>query len=464
MTRESVSKRLRRSLSYQRLIPGLALASGLPAIAVALILLWVGDFAPRTQWTLSVVVVLVWVSLVIMLRERLIRPLHAVSNMLEALREGDYSLRTRSLGREDALGLILHEVNELAQTFHDQRLDALEASNLLTRVLSVIDVALFSFDEQDRLRLLNRAGESLLGRPEQELLGRSAEDLGLASCLSGVTPRVMDFAIAEGFGRWELRRRSFRWEGRPHRLIVLADLSQVLREEERVAWQRLIRVLSHEINNSLTPIKSIAASLERVLERDAGSPEAVEDLREGLRVIGGRSEALGRFMSSYARLARLPQPEFTDLEVADWVARITALEARLAVVVEDGPDLTIQADGDQLDQLLINLVENATDAALETQGGVRVRWAESEYFVELEVEDDGPGLAQTSNLFVPFFTTKPTGSGIGLALGRQIAEAHGGTLILRNRRDVSGCIARVRLPKQQGDRPVSVEALPKALL
>ncbi len=464
MRRQSVSKRLRRSLSYQRLIPSLALASGLPAIVVALVLLWMGDFAPRTQWTLSVVIVLFWVSLVIMLRERLIRPLLAVSNMLEALREGDYSLRTRSLGREDALGLILHEVNELAQTFHDQRLDALEASNLLTRVLSVIDVALFSFDEQDRLRLLNRAGESLLGRPEAELLGRSAEDLGLASCLSGVTPRVMDFAIAEGFGRWELRRRTFRWEGRPHRLIVLADLSQVLREEERVAWQRLIRVLSHEINNSLTPIKSITASLERVLERDAGSPEALDDLRDGLRVIGGRSEALGRFMSSYARLARLPQPEFTDLEVADWVARITALEARLPVVIEDGPDLTIQADGDQLDQLLINLVENATDAALETQGGVRVRWAETDYFVELEVEDDGPGLAQTANLFVPFFTTKPTGSGIGLALGRQIAEAHGGTLVLRNRPDVSGCVARVRLPKQQGDRPASLEALPRAFL
>jgi len=464
MRRHPVSKRLRRSLSYQRLIPSLALASGLPAIVVALILLWTGDFAPRTQWTLSVAVVLVWVSLVFMLRERLIRPLHAVSNMLEALREGDYSLRTRSAGRDDALGLILHEVNELAQTFHDQRLDALEASNLLTRVLSVIDVALFSFDEDDRLRLLNRAGESLLGRPEEELLGRGAEDLGLASCLSGVTPRVMDFAIAEGFGRWELRRRTFRWEGRPHRLIVLADLSQVLREEERVAWQRLIRVLSHEINNSLTPIKSIAASLERVVERDAGSPEALDDLRDGLRIIGGRSEALGRFMSSYARLARLPQPEFTDLGIADWVARITALEARLVVVIEESPDLTIQADGDQLDQLLINLVENATDAALETQGGVRVRWAETEYFVELEVEDDGPGLAQTANLFVPFFTTKPTGSGIGLALGRQIAEAHGGTLALKNRQDVSGCVARVRLPKQQGDRPVSVDALPKALL
>lgn len=382
-----------------------------------------------------------------MLRERLIRPLHAVSNMLEALREGDYSLRTRAPDRRDALGLILHELNELTQTFHDQRLDALEASNLLSRVLAVIDVALFAFDEEDRLQLLNRAGESLLGRPQVELIGREAGELGLAECLSGETPRVMNFAVARGFGRWELRRRTFRWDGRPHRLIVLADLSRVLREEERIAWQRLIRVLSHEINNSLTPIRSIAESLSSMLEGDDGSPEDREDLREGLRVISGRSEALGRFMSSYAQLAKLPPPDRGELRVGDWVRRVAALEPRVAVEIEPGPDVTIMADGDQLDQLLINLVENAADAALETDGDVRIRWFDTGRFLEVEVEDDGPGLAQTANLFVPFFTTKPSGSGIGLALGRQIAEGHGGSLVLENRQEADGCVARVRLPK-----------------
>lgn len=463
MRQQELSRRLRRSLSYQRLIPGLALVSGLPAIIVSMALLWTGEFAIRTQWTLSIVVVLVWASLVFMLRERLIRPLHSVSNMLEALREGDYSLRTRTDGRDDALGLILHEVNGLAQMFHDQRLDALEASNLLTRVLAVIDVALFSFDEDDCLQLLNQAGESLLGRPEAELLGLGAEELGLAECLSGETPRVMDFAIADGLGRWELRRRTFRWDGRPHRLIVLADLSQVLREEERVAWQRLIRVLSHEINNSLTPIKSIADSLGRLVDRGIEDSEALDDLRDGLGVIGGRSESLGRFMSSYAQLARLPRPILKDLSVADWIQRVAALESRISVDVIPGTDLTIQADGDQLDQLLINLLDNATDAAVETQGGVRIRWSESQHLLQVEVEDDGPGLAQTANLFVPFFTTKPMGSGIGLALGRQIAEAHGGSLDLTNRQDAPGCIARIRLPKREGSRAVRSPGVPDSL-
>ncbi|MGD8495026.1 MAG: hypothetical protein PVF05_02480, partial [Gemmatimonadales bacterium] len=319
MRRSRPWRRLRRKLTYQRLIPLLALASGFPAVLLCIALLWTGDFAPRTQWTLGALVVVSWGGLLFLLRERLIRPLHAVSNMLEAIREGDYSLRTRTPDQKDALGLILHELNELTQTFHDQRLDALEASNLLTRVLAVIDVALFAFDDGNRLRLLNRAGESLLGRPQAELIGLDAEELGLAECLSGETPRVMNFAVARGFGRWELRRRTFRWDGRPHRLVVLADLSQVLREEERIAWQRLIRVLSHEINNSLTPIKSIAESLSTMLERvDGSTPEEVEmrdDMREGLRVIGGRSEALGRFMSSYAQLAKLPPPERTDLRV-----------------------------------------------------------------------------------------------------------------------------------------------------
>lgn len=455
--------RIRRWLTYQRLVPLLALASGLPATAISLLLIWTGEFAERTQWTLTLFLLGSWLFLLFHLRERLVRPLHAVSNMLEALREGDYSLRTRTPNRDDALGLILHEVNQLAQSFHDQRLDALEASNLLSRIMAVIDVALLAFDENDQLQLVNPSGERLLGQPSAELIGRTAKELKLADCLEGSSPRVTDLLVAEGFGRWELRRRTFRWDGRPHRLVVLTDLSQVLREEERVAWQRLIRVLGHEINNSLTPIKSIAESLAGLLERGEPLESYGDDLREGLAVIGGRSEALGRFMSSYARLARLPAPDLKPLEVGSWVRRIATLETRLPVRVVEGDEIRIEADSDQLDQLLINLVENAADASLETGGGVRVGWEGLDGTVEVWVEDEGPGLTATANLFVPFFTTKPEGSGIGLALGRQIAEAHGGSLTLGNRVSQPGCIARVRLPitskaAETADRPESLNS------
>ena len=446
MIARGIRRELRKRLTYQRAIPLLAVLSGVPAVIAALILVWTGDHASRTQWTVTVFVLGTWTAILVAMRDRLVRPLHAVSNMLEALREGDYSLRTRAPAKDDALGLILHEVNQLAGSFHNQRLDALEASNLLTRVMTVIDVALFSFDDHDRLRLINRAGEHLLGRSEEQVLGHTAEELGLSGCLGGETPRVMDVAVAEGLGRWELRRRSFRWEGRPHRLVVLADLSQVLREEERVAWQRLIRVLSHEINNSLTPIKSIATSLSALLDRRDADDDDDEDLKEGLQVIAGRSEALGRFMSSYARLAKLPHPQKRELSVRDWVRRVASLESRIEVEVLDSPDVRIEADGDQLDQLLINLLDNAVDASLETGGGVRISWAEVEGRLGVKIEDEGPGLAQTANLFVPFFTTKPKGSGIGLALSRQIVEAHGGRVKLRNRTDGPGCLAEVWLP------------------
>jgi nitrogen fixation/metabolism regulation signal transduction histidine kinase len=448
MIARGIRRELRKRLTYQRAIPLLAVLSGVPAVIAALILVWTGDHASRTQWTVTVFVLGTWTAILVAMRDRLVRPLHAVSNMLEALREGDYSLRTRAPAKDDALGLILHEVNQLAGSFHNQRLDALEASNLLTRVMTVIDVALFSFDDHDRLQLINRAGEDLLGRSEEEVLGHTAEELGLSECLGGETPRVMDVAVAEGLGRWELRRRSFRWEGRPHRLVVLADLSQVLREEERVAWQRLIRVLSHEINNSLTPIKSIATSLSALLDRRDTGDDDDDDLKEGLQVIAGRSEALGRFMSSYARLAKLPHPQKRELSVREWVRRVASLESRIEVEVLDSPDVRIEADGDQLDQLLINLLDNAVDASLETGGGVRISWAEVEGHLEVRIEDEGPGLAQTANLFVPFFTTKPKGSGIGLALSRQIVEAHGGRVKLRNRTDGPGCLAEVWLPLQ----------------
>jgi signal transduction histidine kinase len=128
------------------------------------------------------------------------------------------------------------------------------------------------------------------------------------------------------------------------------------------------------------------------------------------------------------------------------VGRVVNLERRLAVTLVEGPDVTIHADPDQIEQLLINLVKNAVEAGIDSSGGVGIRWTRSKRQVEILIEDEGPGLAQTANLFVPFFTTKPGGSGIGLVLGRQIAEAHDGSLVLENRLDRTGCVARLRLP------------------
>ncbi|MEX2284572.1 MAG: ATP-binding protein [Gemmatimonadota bacterium] len=424
----------------------LTLGAGTPAALLGLTLLWTGEFTPKVQWTFTVFVVCFWLGFSFALREKVVRPLQTLSNLLGALLEGDYSIRSRVSPSDDALGLAMQEVNALSKTLRDQRLGALEATALLRTVMEEIEVAVFAFDNEAKLRLVNRAGERLLDMPAERMTGKTADGLGLEPLLEGEPLRTLDASFPGARGRWEIRRSSFRQGGLPHQLLVLTDITRTLREEELQAWQRLIRVLSHEINNSLAPIKSIAGSLQALLTRQPRPSDLDQDLEQGLKIIAGRSDALSRFMSSYARLAKLPAPKLEPLDVSTWIRRVVELETRLKVSVEQGPAVTIKADGDQLDQLLINLVRNAVDASLETGGAVTVGWNRDNGHVAVWVRDEGPGLPDTANLFVPFFTTKPNGSGIGLALSRQITDAHRGTLSLIDRKSKRGCEARLRLP------------------
>ena len=433
-------------LTWEQRVLAMALGGGAPALAAALYLLWSGGAVPRVQWTVTLVLVGIWLGVGYSLRRRVVLPLQTLSNLLAGLREGDASFRARGARADDALGEVMLEANTLAATIREQRLDALEATVLLRRVMAEIDVAVFAFDASNRLRLVNRAGERLLARPAERLLGSEANAIGLDRCLDADAPRVIEATFPGGTGRWEARPSAFRLGGLPHRLLVLADVSRPLRDEERQAWQRLMRVLGHEINNSLAPIKSIAGSLENLL---AGLPVAGEhgdDMRRGLGVIASRAEALGRFTAAYSKLARLPSPRLEPVALGPLIERVVGLDSRAPVTLDRGPAVSLRADPDQIEQLLINVVKNAIDAAVETGGGVEVGWTLSGGDVEVSVTDEGPGIAQTGNLFVPFFTTKPGGSGIGLVLGRQIAEAHGGTLVLQQRGDRSGCVARLRLP------------------
>jgi two-component system nitrogen regulation sensor histidine kinase NtrY len=438
-----------RSLTYEHRIQLLALAAGLPGSLIAILLLWFGDYSSQTAWTLTVLIIIFWLGFAISLRHRVVFSLQTLSNLLAAMREEDFSIRARGARSDDALGEVMIEVNALSQTLREQRLGALEAAALLRTVIEEIDVAIFTFDNSHTLKLVNRAGERLLVRPSERLLGFTAAELGLAGCIEGESARTVELSFPGGVGRWGLRRGSFRQDGLPHDLIVLSDLSRTLREEERQAWQRLIRVLGHELNNSLAPIQSVAQSMESNLQRaQIDTPPSskidivLDDLRQGLAIIRSRTEALGRFMAAYARLARLPQPTLAPVGLRELVRRVAELETRVRVQVVEGPPVTISADRDQLEQLLINLIRNAAEAVLEIGGEVLLKWSLERSRVQLSIIDDGPGLSNTTNLFVPFFTTKPGGSGIGLVLCRQIAEAHGGSLTLENRHGCRGCEAR----------------------
>ena len=442
----------KRRLTHEQTVLLYSLLAGLPAVVVSLCYLWLDDRAPKVQWTLTLLVVGCWLGFAAAAMHLVIRPLHTMANLLSALREGDFAIRARGARRDEPLGDVMAEINILSRTLQDQRLSALEATALLRTVMEEINIAIFAFDAEGKLRLANHAGQLLLAKPAERILGRDAAEIGLAECLVGEPGRLLNLSFPGGSGRWGMRRSEFREGGRPHRLIVIADLSRTLREEELLAWQRIVRVLGHELNNSLAPIKSIAGSLGSILRNPRRAPDWEDDMRSGLDIIGSRAESLARFMQAYARLARLPQPSLAPCEFTDLVHRVVALERRLPVRVLGGPNLTLHCDSAQIEQVLINLVKNAVEAALEQQAngradaGVRLRWRRTAAAAEIAIEDDGPGIAQATNLFVPFFTTKPEGSGIGLVLCRQIAENHGGSLTLANRDDAGGCVATLRLP------------------
>ena len=408
--------------------------------------------------------------------EQIIRPMQTLANVVAALREDDFSFRARGARRGDALGDLALEINALAGTLQAQRSTAMEALTLLERVMTSMQSPVLAFDAQRRLRLHNAAADRAfaLKRPGSD--GRSAEELHLSELLHVADEGTYsDASKTADATRFVVRRAAFRLRGVPHELLVLSDVGAALREEERQAWQRLIRVLGHEINNSLTPIKSIAGSLRGRLPTAPQSDtdhDLHRDLGRGLAVIEDRAASLNRFLQAYQQLSTLPAPRVEFLPLRPLLERITLLEQRLPVELVPGPEVVLLADPDQLQQAMINLVQNAADAALEAAQqatpdarvvpSVQISWnietdrrlsqgagtaqARPSVTAIIRVVDNGLGLSNPVNLFVPFYTTKPTGTGIGLALAQQILIVHKGTVSLANRADARGCTAEVRLP------------------
>lgn len=423
----------------------LALAGGAPALLFLGVVLWFGEIDTDLALTLFGFALLAWLGFGFAVRRFVVYHLQTLSNLMEALREGDYTLRGRRARIDDSLGEVMREVNQLSATLRAERLGAREASALLLKVIDVIDIAVFAFDARDRLRLVNSAGERLVGRSREELEDQSAESLGLETLLAGPEQQTVQHGFPGGSGRWDIRRARFREGGMPHKLLVVTDLSRALREEERKAWQRLIRVIGHELNNSLAPIKSMSGTLQRLIDRKPLPEDWREDMAGGLDVIGNRADSLGRFMTAYSMLARLPSPRRRPVDLQPLAERVAALDRRVPVECR-GESLVVDVDPDQIEQMLINLVKNGIDAAEQTGGEVLVEWRRAGDGVRISVIDSGPGISNPDNLFVPFFTTKPEGTGVGLVLCQQIVEAHGGTLTLVNRSDAQGCVATVELP------------------
>lgn len=456
--KKSSRPRSRLKLLYEKRVTLFAILAALPGIGFGTALIWTSAWSQDAKISLTVLELLLWLVLTLALLDQIVRPLQTLTNVVGALREEDYSFRARGAAPNDAMGELALEVNALADILTEQRLQTIEATALLRRVVEEIDAPLFAFDPDHVLRLVNAAGERLLQQHAARLLGKTAGELELNACFEAANETLVALPYSAPNARWMLRKSSFRQSGVPHTLIVLSDVSRALREEERSAWQRLIRVLGHELNNSLAPIISIAGSLSSRLPLPELPQAQNADFQRGLGIIESRTASLHRFLQSYRRLAQMPSPSLQPVEVRPLIERVAALEMRLQVEISPAPDLVLMLDPDLIEQMLINLVRNAVDAALEQAQSakpgdapsVRMRWQQAATKVTLIVEDNGIGLLNPSNAFVPFYTTKPGGSGIGLVLSQQIAEAHGGSIELTNRPDARGCRVKVTLPYRHG--------------
>ncbi len=439
--------RTARLPAFERRARDGALLVALPALLALVALLVLGRPDVRTACLVAGTVVLATVALARWHQRRLIYPIHTLASLLEALRQGDYSLRGT---QGSVLGDVIYDINALAERLQEERLQFEESSYLLGKTLAALDNAVLVFDEQTRLRLINPAAQHLLNAQRHQLFGRSASELGLQALLDAPTGELREHVFAGRSGRFEIRHAPLRSEGRGGQLLVINDVGRVLREEERVAWQRLLRVLGHEVNNSLAPIQSMAGTLANLAQRETLPDDWREDFRSGLALIEHRSAALARFLARYGQLARLPPPRLQPIDLASLIEKLARLDQRVAVHVSPGEPCEVMADADQLEQALINLLRNAVEASMAVNGTVRMGWRRDAARVLIEIRDDGPGPPPSDNLFVPFFTTKPGGSGIGLALARQIAEAHGGGVSLVARSDPPGALATLWLPLPGG--------------
>ena len=457
-------------LRFEVRLTALLVALALPTLVLASVMLYLWHVSVLVWVCVLVVLVLALAWLGSTIFQHIVRPLQTLSNVVAALRENEYSFRAREIGQGDALGDLAAQINELAGDLRVRRHREFETFALLERVVESMELPVFAFNEAAELQLTNPAARKMLQLPANSMLHHSATSLGLTGLLDCADNSVVTLTMHGREGRWMVRRSKFYQEGMPHTLLLLSDVSGVLREQERQAWQRLIRVLAHEVNNSLTPIKSIAGSLRSRVMRNFAAPSTTPpskfeasrqevnpvDMEHGLAIIEERAESLNLFLQAYSQLAKLPPPVKSLSVAAPLLERICHLETRATVTLEVADDVVIYADPAQLEQALINLVRNAVDAAMqanENKSAVRVKMVckpQSDSTLIL-VEDNGTGLANPANLFVPLYTTKPGGMGVGLILALQIIEAHGGTLTVANRTDGPGCRAEIHLPVLPND-------------
>ena len=434
-----------RKLPAEMRVLLLILSSAVPLV-VLLVLTLVKGRTSVGSVAAGVLASLAWTLLVAAsVREMLLHQIRTVSNLIEAVRTQDYSMKSARAREPGELAALYQQLNTLTDSLTVDRQSQQELLSVLEKVVDHINVAIIVCDSHDKIRLVNLLTTKLLKSTVDELIGANFARTALADIPLAAEPRLLDYRFPGGEGRWQVSQQHYRHQGKPSRIIFITDLKQVLSDEAIAAWQRLIRVISHEVNNSLTPITSLCQTLAAILARPDNTAYA-SDVRNGLGVIAERAKGLKDFISVYARIARLPEPQKALFPAAQLVDKVNGIFTSGALkIVGDVPNVRLFGDSVLLEQALINLIKNALEANASAVGVTLSCRIRSDY-CEFEILDEGAGISNPGNLFVPFYSTKGEGAGIGLVLCRQIAARHFGQVTLENRADGRGAIARLTLP------------------
>jgi len=434
---------------------GVLIHAGLSVWPLPQLLAWadVGWAAPAPwSWSAALLSVALLLPLLLALAGWLLAPLQRLVRALEgavlSYRDGDYSMSIAATSSSGELGDLLRLHSELGQALREQRQHLAQRELLLDTVVQNTPVALILTDALDRVAIANLAARQLLGE------GRSLVGINFAA-LCASAPEAMQRALAGGDDclfslaidgsdeTFHISQREFRLAGRPHRLRLIRRMTRELSRQEVSTWKRVIRVISHELNNSLAPISSLAHSGAELARRSR--PEDQKRLPGVFASIGARASHLHQFLEGYATFAKLPTPQ---LALVDWPAFLQGLAAHCQFqLIGEPPFESARLDAAQVEQALINLIKNAHEAGGPAQDvTLLIHMVRQE--LRFEVADRGPGMSETvlAQALLPFYSTKRAGTGLGLALAREIAEAHGGRIALANRSDGGGLRVSVSLP------------------
>lgn len=426
----------------------LVLAASLPSYVVAIVLLWQIDYSAYAKFFFTTLLSLSVFGIALLVRQQLKYQFQTLSNLVEAIRGGDFTLRGKARNEDDALAELTGQINLLSSSLSEQRIASEEAYRLLDKAIAHINVAIFAFDINEKITLVNPAAGRLFACDFNMLFGQKADELGLAEFLVGEQSQLKEHIFPGGSGRWQIRLDSYRDKGIQSKLLFITDLKAVLREEELKAWKNLIKVISHEVNNSLYPISSISQTLSHLANNVSDEFEAKQDVVDGLKVIGERANNLTGFIKRYAQVAKLPEPHKQLFTIAQLSAHIVLLKTHAnEITLNDECDLAMEvfADLSMFEQVMINLLKNA----LEAGSPVVFSWGENEHAKWFHISDNGSGIKNPANLFVPFYSTKPSGSGIGLVLCQQIIDKHNGTISIQNKEE-GGCVVKITIPRNMG--------------